>query len=135
MEKLRRNARPLSYLVLSGFVAFTLHGSAAQAALVGTEAVLATGQAAPERARLHALLDREQVKSALLARGVDPARVEARVDRMTDQEAQLLSNKIDELPAGGDVLGLAVFVFLVLLVTDIAGFTDIFRFVKKPGRR
>jgi len=56
--------------------------------------------------------------------GVSPLEVQARVDGMTDREAQLLGNKIDELPAGGDVLGLAVFVFLVLLVTDIAGFTD-----------
>jgi hypothetical protein len=46
-----------------------------------------------------------------------------------------LAAKIDELPAGGDALGLLVFVFIVLLITDILGFTDIFPFVKKPHER
>jgi hypothetical protein len=41
---------------------------------------------------------------------------------------------MDELPAGGDALGLLVFIFLVLLFTDIMGFTNIFPFVKHPQR-
>jgi UPF0716 family protein affecting phage T7 exclusion len=39
------------------------------------------------------------------------------------------------MPAGGDALGVvvgaAVLIFLILLVTDILGLTDIFPFVKK----
>ena len=45
---------------------------------------------------------------------------------------------IDPLPAGGDalgvILGVALIVFLVLLITDIMGYTDIFPFVKKTHR-
>jgi hypothetical protein len=41
---------------------------------------------------------------------------------------------MDKLPAGGDGLGIlvgaALIVFLVLLFTDIAGYTDVFPFVK-----
>ncbi|MEJ2096307.1 MAG: PA2779 family protein, partial [Deltaproteobacteria bacterium] len=47
------------------------------------------------------------------------------------------AEKVEQLPAAGSsvawVLGLAVLVFLVLLITDILGYTDIFPFVKKKA--
>jgi hypothetical protein len=46
-----------------------------------------------------------------------------------------LAQKLDQLPAGGDglgvVIGAALVVFIVLLITDILGYTDVFTFVKK----
>jgi hypothetical protein len=61
--------------------------------------------------------------------------VQARVDSLTDQEVHSLAGKLDELPAGGDglgtVLGIALIVFLVLLFTDIMGWTSVFPFTKK----
>jgi hypothetical protein len=47
---------------------------------------------------------------------------------------QTLAANMDQLPAGGDGLGLLVFLFIVLLITDILGFTNIFPFVKHPKR-
>ena len=86
------------------------------------------------RDRIIQMLDRQEVKAALVERGVDPAMAAQRVASMTPQEVQILNQKIDELPAGGDILGVAVFVFLVLLFTDIMGWTDVFPFVKKTAR-
>jgi hypothetical protein len=135
MHALRRITKPVSYLVLSGFMMLSLHVPAANAALIGTDAVVsaATGDAA--RAKLRAALERDDVKQALAERGANLADLQARVDSLTDQEVAQLSAKFDQLPAGGDVLGVLVFIFLVLLITDILGYTDIFPFVKKPAKK
>jgi hypothetical protein len=131
MHTFRRLAKPVSYAVVASLLAFNLHLPVSRAALVGTEAVVQTLQTQQERDRLRAALDRVDVQQRLVALGVDPAQVQARVDALTDDEASRLAKQMDELPAGGDALGLLVFVFLVLLITDVLGLTDIFPFVKK----
>ncbi len=104
----------------------------AQAGMVGTEdaaADLSTdGQAG--RDRLADLLTREDVRRALQARGVDTDDARARVAALSDAEASRLASSIDTLPAGGDVLGVIVTIFLVLLVTDILGLTKVFPFTR-----
>jgi len=134
MDKLRRLTKPVSHLVVVGLLALSLHIPAAHASMIGTEAVIDSAQVQQDRARLHAVLNRDDVKAELIARGVDPAQVQARVDSLNDQEVQTLAAKMDQMPAGGDILGVAVFLFLVLLITDILGFTNIFPFVKHPRR-
>ncbi|OGI52320.1 MAG: hypothetical protein A3E57_02480 [Candidatus Muproteobacteria bacterium RIFCSPHIGHO2_12_FULL_60_33] len=134
MEKLRRLTKPVSHLVVFGLLALSLHLPAANAALVGTEAVINAAQAQQSRERLVSTLNRDDVKTQLMAHGVDPAQVQTRLDSLTDEEVQTLAAKMDQLPAGGDGLGLLVFIFVVLLITDILGFTNIFPFVKHPKR-
>jgi hypothetical protein len=135
MDRLRRLTKPVSHLLAFGILALSLHLPAAQAGMIGTEAVVNATQAQQDRARLHDVFNREDVKAQLIARGVDPAQVQARVDSLTDQEVQSLAGKLDQVPAGGDsVLGVLVFIFIVLLITDILGFTNIFPFVKHPQR-
>jgi len=135
MNKLRRLARPISYIVTVGVLALSVHLPAAHAAVIGTEAVVSAQQAEIDRSRVQSLLGRAEIKQQLLAAGVDPSQVSARVDALNDNEVHQLAAKIDQLPAGGDALGVLVFVFIVLLITDILGFTDVFPFVKKPVRR
>ena len=134
MDKLRRMSRPISYLVMLSVLALGIHLPAAQAAVIGTEAVVSAQQAEQDRSRVHELLNREEVKQRLLAAGVDPSEVVKRVDALSDSEVSQLAAKMEQMPAGGDALGVLVFVFVVLLITDILGFTDIFPFVKKPAR-
>ena len=134
MEKLRRLTQPVAHLVVLGMLALSLHLPAANAALVGTEAVVSTAQAQQDRERVLNTLNRDDVKAQLVARGVDPAQVQARLESLTDEEVQTLAANMDQLPAGGDALGLLVFLFIVLLITDILGFTNIFPFVKHPKR-
>ena len=135
MNKLRRLARPIGYVVTLGVLALSVHLPAAHAAVIGTEAVISAQQAELDRARVQDLLGRVEMKNRLLAAGVDPGQVSARVDALSDDEVHQLAAKIDQLPAGGDALGVLVFVFIVLLITDILGLTDVFPFVKKPVRR
>ncbi|MDO8596121.1 MAG: PA2779 family protein [Sulfuricaulis sp.] len=134
MEILRRLTKPVSHLVAFGILALSLHLPTAHAGMIGTEAVVNAAQVQQDRERLRSTLNRDDVKSQLIARGVDPSQVQARVDSLTDQEVQSLSGKIDQLPAGGDGLELLIFIFIVLLITDILGFTNVFPFVKHPKR-
>jgi hypothetical protein len=134
MEQLRRLTQPVAHLVVLGILALSLHLPAANAAMVGTEAVVSAAQAQQDRERVLNTLNRDDVKAQLVARGVDPAQVQARLESLTDEEVQTLAANMDQLPAGGDALGLLVFIFLVLLFTDIMGFTNIFPFVKHPQR-
>lgn len=100
----------------------------AQAGMLDTTAVL-TADGSSERQRIAALISRADVQVQLAARGVSPADVQARVAALTDEEAAQIAAHIDELPAGG-ILGVIIFVFLVLLVTDILGYTKIFPFTR-----
>jgi hypothetical protein len=98
----------------------------ALAGIVGTDAVVA----GVERERLAGLLERSDVQARLQALGVDPAEARARVAALSDAEAAQLAAQMDALPAGGDVLGAAVLIFLVLLFTDVMGYTKIFPFTR-----
>lgn len=135
MQMFRRLAKPVAYALITGVLALSLHGPAARAAMVTTDQVVSAEQSKQDRARVHALLAREDVRKTLSARGVSAADVQARVEAMTDQEVQNLAGKLDQLPAGGDALGVLALIFIILLITDAMGVTDIFPFVKKPARR
>jgi hypothetical protein len=98
--------------------------------------MLATSDAlnANSRARINSLLERQDVQAKLAAYGVNMSEVKARVAALSDQEAAQLASQIDKAPAGGDggaLIGAALIVFLVLLLTDILGYTHIFPFSKK----
>jgi hypothetical protein len=109
------------------FVGFT---QTVQAAMIGTEQVHAANNAAQDRARVAAALDRPDVINQLEKLGVSPADAQARVAALTDEEAAQLAGKVDSLPADGDVLGVLVFIFVLLLVTDILGLTKVYPFTR-----
>ncbi len=79
-------------------------------------------------------INRNLLEQELVALGVSVEQVQSRLNSMTDIEIAVLSSEISELPAGGDALTTIALVFLVLLFTDIAGYTDLFPFVKKTSR-
>ncbi|MFN3416878.1 MAG: PA2779 family protein [Caldimonas sp.] len=100
---------------------------------IAQEGALAARSAAGEasRERLAAELDRPELQAKLQEWGVSPEQARARVDALTDEEAQRLVARIDQAPAGaGDVLGAIVFIFVLLLVTDILGLTKVFPFTR-----
>ncbi|MBK8162919.1 MAG: PA2779 family protein [Gammaproteobacteria bacterium] len=126
-----RFSRTVSATVTVGILSLCLHLPSANAAMIGTEAVVQATQAQQDRSRIHEALNREEVGKKLSALGVDPAQVQARVAALTDTEAQQLAQKLDTMPAGGSVLGVVLTIFLVLLITDLLGWTDVFPFTNK----
>lgn len=101
----------------------------AQAAPVTTQSMLQAQQQAGERDRLLAQLEREAVAEQLMEMGVSPAEVKDRIAALSDEEVALLNERIDSLPAGGDVVGIIVLLFIVFVITDALGATDFFTFV------
>ncbi len=105
------------------------------AGMVGTETVLDITRSEEARDYLNKILAREDIQASLIAQGIDPLEAKARAESLSDAEVVSLADQIEELPAGGSALGIilgtALIVFLVLLITDILGYTDIFPFVKK----
>ncbi|MBS0337271.1 MAG: PA2779 family protein [Proteobacteria bacterium] len=108
--------------------------TAVHAALIPTDQV-AAGRASPatSRDRVHAFLARADVRAEMERNGVDPQAADARVAALSDAEVDVLAGKLDSLPAGGDfggIVGAAVFIFLVLLITDLLGLTKVFSFTR-----
>jgi hypothetical protein len=110
------------------FVGFT---QSVQAAIVSTEQVVTAAAAEQNRAKVVATFERADVQAELQKMGVSTDEARARVAAMSDAEAASVANKIDSLPAGGDgIVGTIVFIFVLLLVTDILGLTKVFPFTK-----
>ncbi len=115
---------------------------AAHAGMVATDAVAAQAMvseaqaqdradASVSRASVLATLSRADVAEALRAKGVDMDAARARVDALSDTEVVALADQIDRAPAGAsDFIGVVVFIFLLLLLTDILGFTKVFPFTR-----
>ena len=134
MQQLRRFARPISPFVVLSLLSLGTYVPVAGAAIISTEAVVNAEQAQQQRNHVHDLLNRNDVKAYLSARGVDPVNVQARVDSLTDAEVDALASRLDQHPAGGGFLEVALIAFIVLLITDILGYTDIFPFVNKKAK-
>ncbi len=135
----RRFARYVCYFVTMTMLLMSLPVQTVQAAMIKTETVLTMSTANDVRENLNQFLKREDVMAIMTAQGISPIEAKARVDSLSDAEIMQIADKMDKLPAGGStvgvIVGAAVLIFLVLLVTDILGFTDIFAFVKHPSRK
>jgi hypothetical protein len=112
--------------------------STVRAALVTTDEVIgttATDTASADREKIVHFLQQESVRKQLTAMGVQPAQVEARLAALSPNELAQIAGRIDQMPAGqgtiGIIIGAALIIFLVLLITDLVGVTDVFPFVKK----
>jgi hypothetical protein len=127
--------KPLALLLVFTFIGLTVEGARVQAALVGTAQILKQNHQNVDRDRLRAILVRSEVRAQLEAWGVDSQIAKARIDSLTNEEVADIVDRLDQLPAGGDgfgtLVGAALLVFIILLVTDLLGLTDIFPFVKK----
>ena len=102
----------------------------AQAGIVPTEDTLPTVAPSAAREKVATFLQREDIAAAIQAQGVSSQSALARVNAMSDDEVAQLAQRIDQAPAGGDVLGLVFTVFIILLVTDILGLTKVFPFTR-----
>lgn len=133
----RRFAKYVCYFVTMTMLLMSMPVQTVQAAMVRTETVLTQSTAKNVRENLNQFLKRDDVKAIMTAQGISPIEAKARVDSLSDAEIMQIADKMDQLPAGGStfgvIIGAAVIIFIVLLITDILGYTDIFTFVKHPS--
>lgn len=103
------------------------------AAVIPTDAVIAQASAIDllrQRSELTTFLTRSDVQKQLVSLGVDSNQAASRVAALSDAEVQQLYGKMQTLPAGGDILGTLVFIFVLLLITDLLGLTNVYPFVR-----
>lgn len=98
-----------------------------QAEVIGTLAGLESAQRDTDLARVNRALATAEARDQLQALGVDQAQVEARLAGLTDSELSTLADKLENAPAGGDVLAVIGVVFVVLLILEAVGVIDIFK--------
>ena len=104
------------------------------AALIGTETVLSSVRDQEARDHLKQFLAREDVQAALIAHGIDPMEAKKRINALSDDEVIRIADQIDQLPTGGGtaeaLLVIILALFLVLVILDLIGVTDVFPFIK-----
>lgn len=108
-------------LICTGFVQVSWAG------VIGTGQIMDSDVRATSIERIDALLAIESVSSQLLEYGVDPAMIEARIHGLTTAELLALESRLDQQVAGGDALALVGTVFVVLMILELVGVTDIFK--------
>jgi len=97
------------------------------AGMIGTRALIEHEARDGRVAKLESLLNRQDIARQLVAFGADVDVVKSRIRNMTDAELAELDGRIDAQIAGGDAVGIIGAVFLVLLILELVGVTDIFK--------
>ena len=131
---LRKMIKPVSFFLVFSFLLLDYSVQTAQAQMIGTSAVIAAQQQEATRERVTTFLGRDDVQRVMVRNGVDAAEAQKRVASLSDSELTKISKAMEQMPAGGDggagaVIGAVVFIFLVLLITDLLGLTHVFPFV------
>jgi len=137
MRGIRHIAKYVSCFVTLTMLLMSMPVQTVGAAMIGTETVMTLTKAQDVRKNLNELLNREDVKSIMIVQGISPIEAKARVDSLSDAEIMQLADKMDQLPSGGSdfgvVVGAVLIIFIVLLITDILGYTHVFSFVRHPS--
>ena len=134
MNVIRKTLKPMSISLAVIMFVICAPVQSVFAAMIGTETVLDSARVLETRKTLHQLLARKDVQDALIAKGIDPMEAKARIDSLRDDEVIRIADQIDQLPAGGGLIEflliVALIVFVVLVVTDLTGVTDVFPFIR-----
>lgn len=112
MNFIEKTLKPTSIFLAILFLLVPAYYQSVSAAMIGTETMLR-----PDRHQN----TRDYIQKVLVGRGINPQEAKARIDSLSDDELEMISQKIADLPAGGDATGFilivgAVIIILVILV-------------------
>jgi hypothetical protein len=129
----RRFMKSISFFLIFSFLLLDFTVQKAKAEMIDTGTIVTMAKQENGRARIMSFLDRQDVQQAMEQQGVAAQEARQRVVALSDAEVMQIAKAMDQLPAGGDglgtVIGAAVLIFIILLITDIAGLTHVFSFV------
>lgn len=93
----------------------------AQAAMVSTEQALSAQKLRSDREKIQTFVSRTDVQKELEMLGIKPDTAKARVVALSDSEVEMISGKLDSLPAGGNISNndLIIILLVVILVALI----------------
>ena len=134
MKLLRQKAKPVSVVITILVLLLAVPYQSVFAAMIGTETVIDVARGQEARDYLNRMMIREDVQTTFTSYGITPLEAKVRLDTLSDAEILCLYNQIKQLPAGGSDLGVAFIavgvIFVVLFITDILGYTDVFSFTR-----
>ena len=135
MSEFRRLCRVLACPMAVVILFASMPVRVAGARMVATDQIIGEAPARADRARVLDFLKRDDVRAQMVRLEVDPDEAMTRTANLSDQEIRRIADHVSEDPAGqsavGVVVGAVVLIFLVLLVTDLLGLTDVYPFVTK----
>jgi len=112
----------------------TINSSYAQSRMITTLEVMDGISLDQDREKVISFMEGKLVQEKMISLGINPKEAIQRVAGLSSKELSTLSKKIDQAPAGGDgvgaIIGAALLVFIVLLITDILGYTKVFPFTR-----
>ncbi len=117
-------------VVIFGLVMASLFvGLPAQAGMVGTAEIVNISSLSGD-----ITAKRAWIQQQLEVNGVDAEAAALRVSSLSNQQVQQVSQRLEEMPAGAGALGTVAFIFLVLVITDLTGYTDVFPFIRPASK-
>ncbi len=133
-KSVSRTRSVMALTMAAAMLMASLPTTIALTAMVSTDQVIEVAASAEARARVTDFMAREDVRQDLRSLGIDPEEAARRAAALSDREIQQIAGRLEELPAGQDVvgavLGALLVVLLVLFITDLLGMTDVYPFVK-----
>ncbi|OHE85064.1 MAG: hypothetical protein A2579_12260 [Lysobacterales bacterium RIFOXYD1_FULL_69_11] len=111
---------------LIGTLALSTVVMPAQAGVISTQQAMSAELRAAKETQVRDSLARADVRNAMERLGVNPADADARIASLSDAELMQLQGELDRLPAGGSALAVIGVVFVVLLILELVGVTNIF---------
>ncbi|WNK01274.1 PA2779 family protein [Thalassospiraceae bacterium LMO-JJ14] len=105
------------------------------AALVNNNQVVEQQTVQGDRDLVNDFMSRADVRAQFEQLGVNADEANLRVAALSDVEVAKLANEIKSSPAGqgaiGGIIGAIVLIFIILLITDLLGFTSVFGWTNK----
>ena len=121
----RAATRILVLILIATFFSTSALVPAARSVAIDTTTYLSITEN-PSKTELEALFTREDVQEQLVAMGVDPNDAAKRIASLTPDELAMLQDRIDNLPAGANVLAVLGVILIVLIVLELVGVTNVF---------
>lgn len=122
------------YNLCLSLLVMPIYAQNARAEVISTEMMLQIEQMQHTRSRVEAFFARSDVQKQLAMFNVNTKEASSRMQALSDQEVLQLASVIDQAPAGADgagaLIGAVIFVFVLLLITDVLGLTKVFPFTR-----
>jgi hypothetical protein len=113
---IEKTLKPTSIVLAIVFVLVPAFYQSVSAAMIGTETLLTPNRNQNTRSYLHDLMSRNDIQKILVARGINPIEAKARIDCLSDDELEMIFEKIPDLPAGGNATGFIIVVGVVIII-------------------
>ncbi len=102
----------------------------AHAGVIPAEQVINQQQHQYNKQQILAMVETTEVQQKLVSLGVSPEDAKSRIANMTNDELAQFNEQMENLPAGGGIVGTIITVLVVIAVLDVLGVTDVYSFIR-----